>query len=322
VGDASSAMKMGRGAFLPLLLVGTHWAHSLEVQSNPLSKVLDLIEELVGKITKDGDREAKAYGEYFEWCDDTSKNTGFAIQTGEKQKSKLEATIAELSGNIAVGVSKIEELGGAISTAQAELGDAKAIRGKESAEFTASETELVDAIETLGRAIGILEKEMAKNPASFAQLNAKSMSAALQGISEVLNAASFYGKDQVKLAALVQSRQTDESDDLDPGAPAAAQYKTHSTGILDVLEDLKEKAEGQLSDLRKAELNTKHNYEMLKQSLDDEAAANTKDMEDQKAGKAANEEAKANAEGDLEMTVKALESSRSSWPQLMPPACR
>ena len=35
--------------------------------------------------------------------------------------------------------------------------------------------------------------------------------------------------------------------------PAAATYKSHSGGILDVLEDMKEKAEGQLSELRKAE---------------------------------------------------------------------
>ena len=42
----------------------------------------------------------------------------------------------------------------------------------------------------------------------------------------------------------MQSQQTAESDEDDFGAPAAAVYKTHSTSIFDVLEDLKEKAEG------------------------------------------------------------------------------
>ena len=42
--------------------------------------------------------------------------------------------------------------------------------------------------------------------------------------------------------------------------------------ILDVLEDLKEKAEGQLSDLRKAETNTRHDFEMRRQSLKDQPA--------------------------------------------------
>merc|ERR1740129_1544162 len=108
------------------------------------------------------------------------------------------------------------------------------------------------------------------------------------------------------LLALVQSRQSAESDNDELGAPAAAVYKTHSNSIFDVLEDLKEKAETQLSDLRKAEVNTKHNYEMLRQSLEDQIAADTKGMEEEKASKAASEEAKATAEGDLAATLKDL----------------
>merc|ERR1719416_55121 len=110
--------------------------------------------------------------------------------------------------------------------------------------------------------------------------------------------------------AFVQSQQNDQNDDLELGAPAAATYKTQSGGILDVLEDLKEKAEGQLSDLRKAEVNTRHNFEMLKQSLEDQAAADTKDMEDEKAAKASASESKVTAEGDLDMTNKDLASSK------------
>merc|ERR1719384_1249765 len=56
----------------------------------------------------------------------------------------------------------------------------------------------------------------------------------------------------------------------------------HSTNILEVLEDLKGKAEEQLSNLRKAETNTKHNYEMLRQSLEDSIKADNKDMADKK----------------------------------------
>merc|ERR1712193_405800 len=96
-----------------------------------------------------------------------------------------------------------------------------------------------------------------------------------------ISAASFSSKDQATLTALVQ--QNSESDDEEPGAPAAAVYTTHSTSIFDVLEDMKEKAEGQLADLRKAESATKHNYEMLKQSLTDQIEADTKDMDEEKS---------------------------------------
>merc|ERR1719235_1622126 len=90
------------------------------------------------------------------------------------------------------------------------------------------------------------------------------------------------------------------------GAPAAAVYKTHSSSIFDVLEDMKEKAEGQLAELRKAESATKHNYNMLKQSLEDQMDADNKDMNEEKSLKAATEENKAVAEGDLAETVKGL----------------
>merc|ERR1719174_1711984 len=90
------------------------------------------------------------------------------------------------------------------------------------------------------------------------------------------------------------------------GAPAAAVYKSHSGSIFDVLEDMKEKAEGQLAELRKAESATKHNYNMLRQSLEDQMEADTKDMEEEKSLKAATEEQKAVAEGDLAETVKSL----------------
>merc|ERR1712203_1006298 len=103
---------------------------------------------------------------------------------------------------------------------------------------------------------------------------------------------------------MVQAQSSSEEDEF--GAPAAATYKTHSTGILDVLEDMKEKAEEQLSGLRKAETTAKHNFAMLKQSLTDQLAADNKDMADEKASKAASAEAKATAEGDLANTVKDL----------------
>ena len=43
------------------------------------------------------------------------------------------------------------------------------------------------------------------------------------------------------------------------GAPAAVAYKSRSDGIVDVLQDLKEKAEEDLITLPKAETNDRHN---------------------------------------------------------------
>jgi len=302
-------MKMTTYGVLLLSMVPVVYCSS--VQTNPLGTVLSLLDELAAKITKEGEVEAKAYAEYVEWCDEASQNAAFSIDTASKEKAKLEATIQELSSDIATAGAKIDDLAAAIATAGAEVKDATLIREKEAADFAASEKELVEAISALTRAIGVLEKEMAKNPAAFAQIESADMASTLQALSTIVDAAALSSSDQKKLAALLQQQQQNvDTGDDSMGSPAAATYKTHSTNILDVLEDLKEKAEGQLSDLRKAEVNTKHNFALLKQSLEDQAAADSKRMAEEKAGKGAAEESKAGAQGDLEMATKELVNSK------------
>merc|ERR1719450_138543 len=261
----------------------------------------------------EGEKEAKAYKEYFDWCDDFSKAKGFEIKTLTAKKEKLMAEIAELSASIEASTSEIADLSAKIAEDETEKKDATLIREKEHSEFLANEADLVETIDTLTRAISILEREMSKNPAAFAQLQASAtVENVVQAMGAVVEAAGFSGQDKQRLMSLVQSSENGESDDLDVNAPAGAVYKTHSTGIFDLLEDLKEKAEEELASLRKAETNTQHNFAMLKQSLEDSIAADTKAKDEAAAAKAAAEEGKATAEGDLEMTEKALDDAKTA----------
>merc|ERR1719270_2877625 len=138
--------------------------------------------------------------------------------------------------------------------------------------------------------------------ATLVQVNLSGMDGLIKALATLVEATSFSTADKDKLISFAQDQQADADDDDAPGSPAAAGYKTHSTGIFDVLEDLKEKAEGQLAALRKAESNTKHNFNLLKQSLDDQISDETKHLTEEKASKAATDETKATAEGDLSMT--------------------
>merc|ERR1712156_1356960 len=160
----------------------------------------------------------------------------------------------------------------------------------------------------LERAISILEKEYAKNPASFAQVYSTKVQNILHSLSLVADAAAFSVVDRQRLLVLAQTDQGEEM----MGAPAATVYKSQSGGIIDVLEDMKEKAESQLAELRKAEESSQHNYALLKQSLEAQIAADKKDMKAEKAGKAEAEEAKAEATGDLEVTTKELANAEET----------
>jgi len=132
--------------------------------------------------------------------------------------------------------------------------------------------ELVDTVDALDRAIAIIGREAAKNPA-LTQIDTSHMNSVIQGLKSILDAASIGAGDQKLLTGLLQNQQGGDEDDLSFGAPAAAAYKSHGGGIMDVLEDLKEKAESELADLRMAESNAAHNYDMLKQSLTDQIGA-------------------------------------------------
>merc|ERR1719454_1825673 len=158
----------------------------------------------------------------------------------------------------------------------------------------------------LERAIAIIEREMAKT--GFIQGGAamKKISDALSGLVE---AASVGSADRAKIAALLQAQSGDEdlALELQPaGAPDPAAYKSKSGGIVSVLEDMLEKAKAELADAQKAEMNSKFDYGMPKQKLQDMMANGEKVMDETKAAKAAAEEAKATGEADLDTASKTL----------------
>jgi len=227
----------------------------------------------------------------------------FEIKTGKAEVADLKAAIDEETAMAAALDTKVEELTASIAADEADLEAATKIREKESADFLAEEKELSEVIDSLQRAIGILEKEMAKHGASMMQIkNAGSLAKTLQVLVE---ASTLTSADAKGIAALVQTQQS--SDDGETGAPDPAVYKGQSGGIIDTLGDLLEKAESQLAELRNKETAALHEYEALKQSLEDKIKYESKELDEAKTGIAASNEKKAIAEGDLEATTKNLD---------------
>jgi len=278
---------------------------SAQSQTNPIEKVIEMMSELQQKIIGEGEAAQKVYDEFAEWCEEESKNLQFEIKTGKAQAEELTSTIEKAVSDIKANEEKIEELAAKISTAEADLKAATEIRNKENSDFLAVEAELVDTVDALERAIGILEREMAKTGgAAFLQLkNADNIVAALKVL---VQSASISSSDGARLTAFLQSQQESGDNDAEFGAPDPAVYKSKSGGIVDVLNDLLADAEGQLEDARKAESNLQNNYEMLKLELEDVMKFGGQEMDKAKKANAALAETKAEAEGDLEVTNKAL----------------
>merc|ERR1719264_685812 len=279
---------------------------------SPIAKVLQMISDLQAKILAEGSEAQKVYEEFTEFCEHRSKDLGYEIKTGKTDKGELEASIAKEIATASSLTEKIDELAGSIAADEGDLKAATAIRTKENADFTAEESELMEVIDMLKRAIGILEREMAKGGAAMLQV--KNAGSIVQAISTLVQAASLSAQDGAKLTALIQNSQ--EAADDDTGAPAAAVYEGHSSDIIDTLENLLEKAEQQLADARAKETAAQNNYEMLKQSLEDDIRFANKDMDEAKKSLAASGETKSTAEGDLAVTTKDLAADTTALADL------
>merc|ERR1719162_971743 len=124
----------------------------------------------------------------------------------------------------------------------------------------------------------------------------------------MVEAAMLSSADAQKLTSLVQSQQesTDEDGEAGLGAPAASVYEGHSANIIDVLNNLLEKAEAQLDAARKTESSALYNFQMLEQSLSDQIKFAENDTAAAKKSLAQSQERKATAEGDLRVTSQDL----------------
>merc|ERR1719171_3063546 len=216
-------MMQGRVALLCLAALFSASSASSALSSsktNPIEKVIEMMSDLQQKIIGEGKAAQQVYDEFAEWCEEQSKELGFSIKTGKAEAEELNAIIEKADADVAEFDEKIEELTSTISTDEADLKAATAIRDKEHGIFVEEEADLIDTVDTLERAIGIIQREMAKNPgASFVQLeNANNLAHAMKLL---VDAAAITTGDASRLTAFLQNKHRDTTLEEDHAAEAA-----------------------------------------------------------------------------------------------------
>jgi len=259
---------------------------------SPVQKVIELLDELKAKVQKDFDAEAAAMEEFNSWCDSEVSEKGYAIKTAAREIGDHKATIQDAESTISAKEAEIGELGTLISTKEGELKEAGETYKGEEKVFKAGESELINTIDEL--AGGIVQ---VKKGASFVQVK-KNLQPVISVLNDIIEASGVESAKKRQLGAFLQSH---ENDDLSLHQPQAnsESYGSHSGGIVETLEDMKAKADGQLSTLRKGAMESRHNYDMTKMSLEQEIG----NLKDQLASatqtKASTGEALGKAKGDL-----------------------
>jgi len=276
--------------------------------ANPIGQVLDLLQKLYNTVVEDGEVEQKQFETFAEWCEDQAKERQFEIKTGSSQAESLRATISKANADIDAANARIGTLSENIAANDADLENATQIRNKEHETFKKEEKDMVATVDTLRRAQQVLSRELSKG-ASFAQIP-QSFKDITGALSLIVDAAVFSTDDKQKLKSFIQS--TEEG----VNAPEAKAYESQSGGILDTLADMQDKAEGLLSEARKAEVNARHAFELLAQSLRDELKIQKEELSNTKKQLAATAEVKGQAEGDLATTNKDLDEDKNYLKEL------
>lgn len=294
-------MQLSKFAVAAVAL-GSAGVAATDVGASPITKIVQLISDLQSKVVKEGHTAHKVYADYAEWCEDRARELTHEIKTGKDEVGSLNAKIEQETATSAELNTKVDELASGISVDENDLKAATKVRDTEAKDFAAEQAELVETISMLDRAKAILEREMAKGGSSL--LQSKDVQTVTSALSVMVSASMMASADAEKLNSFIQGAST--ADAMEMGAPAAAVYESQSGGIVETLSDLKDKAEAQLDAARKKETESRHNFELLRQSLEDEIRFANKDMAESKKNLAASAQTKASAGGDLDVTSKDL----------------
>merc|ERR1719487_189803 len=249
------------------------------------------------------------------WCDEEENTKADAITSNKRTIGDLNAVIADSNAQIAELSSEIEELAGKISTAEADLKSATGIRDEENGSFSATENELLETVDTLERATAVLSR----GQFSFLQRgsNMQDLRKLTDSLSKIISATWVNSQQKAVVQSLLQSASTEDDEDLSlqPQATAAA-FTSQGGGILDTIKDMKEKAEGTLSDARSEEMKSQHAYEMLKSSLEQELKTMKKRMSAATAEKSGTEKTMSDASEELATTEKTLAADEAYLAEL------
>jgi len=287
-------------------------------QTNPIAKVLSMIQDLQHTVIAQASSAQAEYNKYVAFCETRSRGVGFEIKNEKADKENLKANIEKHKASIEMLNTKLEDLSADVNSDDSDLKAATELRRREAQEFADHEHDVIEIIDALKRAVSHFSKH-----GQAALLQTKNTNSVTEALGVMVDALAMSSEDAARLTALVQEHSLDQSteesdsgsdasDDMAEDAKQPAYVTKASAGVVSVLEDLLERSEAQLSKVRATEAEGIQNYQKLKQALSNQMEIAKQDMHAAKSSLAENIEAKAVAEGDLDVTSKDLDGDIAS----------
>merc|ERR1719281_459955 len=268
----------------------------------PVQKVLQMMGDMKNKAIKEKANEVAVFAKFTEFCEDTEVEKGRAINEATEQIEKLSADIQKYTSNANVLAQEMAKLDESITLARKDLTDATRVRDGEKKEFQKTHADYVESIEDLEVASTKLKEMMtAVKGASAASL--------LQGLVSKPNMPARARNTIMTFIA----EASDEDKAFSQGIHLLQQpqattvnFESKSGGIVQMMDDLKDKLEDERTKLEQEEMAKQHSFDMMAASLTDAINQQTDSRSDKTATKKQMETSAADAKGELATTQTTL----------------
>merc|ERR1719375_1405951 len=268
-------MDMGKIVLLASLLVGLGGAAKV----TPVQKVIELLNNMVEKGTKEKQDEQVQFASFKTFCDNTVGQKQAAIAEASEMIEVLTADIEKYEAEASQLGKEISAHDADISTWEGDVNAAVKVREIENVDYTATHKDYSESINALHGAIDVIKKASGKTPQASAALM------------------------QVKASRFLpeHAHKVIESFLAAPGEANA--YESQSSGIIDMLEKLAGKFEDERTALEEEETTAKHSFEMLSADLTRTLDAAKAQREEKSVAKGKALQGAADAKGALQDTT-------------------
>jgi len=255
-----------------------------------VQKVIQMLQDMQATAKKEKHEEEVKYADFETFCTQETADLKEGIKQAEEQIELLTSEIEKLTSDVGVLGEEIAELGSNVAGFEADVKTQTKQREKEYADFVAESTDYAESIDAIDRAITVLTR------------NAEDKKQAHVSLMQVSELSTLPERAKAMVTAYLAVMGTDE-DDQAPTPPEANAYENQSGGIVDMLKNLQDDFRKKAKECEKAEMNTKHAYDMIMQDLKDSISRANSDIEEKTAEKEKKIEKIAEDKGMLASTI-------------------
>merc|ERR1719506_1049424 len=243
--------------------------------SNPIRKVVSMLQMMQTKVTAEGEKEKEIFGKYMCWCKTGASDLNKSIGDANTKIPELQSDIEEAEGEMATLKADVEKHTADRAAAVAAMKEATAIREKEAAAFEAETAEVRSYLTALEKAVAALTAGVSTGKKalweggspdgwSFAQTSTAAV------LRNVVSKANLPEADKQDVLAFLSQGQ---------GAPAG-EYVPQSGEIIGILKQMHDEFAADLKDAIEKEEAAKKAYEELMAAKTKEKEALTKMIEE------------------------------------------